>query len=174
MAPYSLSQNGVAEQMNCTLVKLARIVHAAMDLPEYLWEEATAHAAYLRNRTYTSAVKGSTPYQKWHGKRPNVAHLREFGAPVWVLLQGQKVPRKMLPKSQRRSLVGFNDGSKSVIYYNPETRKVLTSRNYRFLNPPITHTPPEEIGINPDTLREGEQGIGTQNARNSQRTEGSA
>jgi hypothetical protein len=79
----------------------------------------------------------------------------------------------MLPKSQRRSLVGFDDGSKSVMYYNPETRKVLTSWNYRFLNPPNTHTPPEEIGINPDTLREGEQGIGTQNARNSQRTEGS-
>jgi hypothetical protein len=163
-APYSPSQNGVAERMNRTLVELARTMRAATSLPEYLWEEATAHAAYLRNRSYTSAVKGATPYQKWHGKRPNVAHLREFGAPVWVLLQGQKVPRKMLPKSQRRSLVGFDDGSKSVLYYNPETRKVLTSRNYRFLNPPKSLSPPEEIEIHPDTLREGELGIGTQNA----------
>jgi len=67
------------------------------------------------------------PYQKWHSKRPNVAHLREFGAPVWVLLQGQKLSRKMLPKSQCHSLVGFNDGSKSVMYYNPKMQKVLTS-----------------------------------------------
>jgi hypothetical protein len=126
-APYSPSQNGVTERMNRTLVELARTMRAATSLPEYLWEEATAHAAYLRNRSYTTSVKGSTPYQKWYGKRPNVAHLREFGAPVWVLLQGQKVPRKMLPKSQRKSLVGFDDGSKSVLYYNPETRKVLTS-----------------------------------------------
>ena len=87
-APYSPSQNGVAERMNRTLVELVRTMRAATDLPEFLWEEATSHAAYLRNRTYTSAVKGSMPYQKWHGKRPNIAHLREFGAPVWVLLQG--------------------------------------------------------------------------------------
>ena len=147
-------------------------MHAATNLPEFLWEEATAYTAYLHNRTYTSAVKGSTPYHKWHGKRPNIAHLREFGAPVWVLLQGQKVPRKMLPKSQHRSLVGFDNGSKSVMYYNPETRKVLTSQNYRFLNPPITQSPPEEIEINPDTLCEGETGTGMQNAM-TQRTEGS-
>ena len=172
-APYSPSQNGVAERMNRTLVELVRTMRAATDLPEFLWEEATSHAAYLRNRTYTSAVKGSMPYQKWHGKRPNIAHLREFGAPVWVLLQGQKVPQKMLPKLQCRSLVGFDDGSKSVMYYNPEMRKVLTSRNYCFLNPPITQSPPEEIEINPDTLREGETGTGTQNAM-TQRTEGSA
>ena len=127
IVPYSPSQNGIAERMNCTLIELARTMHAAMDLPEFLWEEATGHAAYLHNRTYTSAVKGSMLYQKWHGRRPNIAHLREFRAPVWVLLQGQKVLRKMLPKLQCRSLVGFDDGSKSVMYYNPETQKVLTS-----------------------------------------------
>jgi len=80
----------------------------------------------------------------------------------------------MLPKSQHRSLVGFDDGSKSVLYYNPETRKVLTSWNFHFLNPPTTQTPPEEIEIDPDTLHEGEQGTGTQNAKATQGTEGSA
>jgi hypothetical protein len=62
MAPYSPSQNGVTERMNHTLVELARTMRAATSLPEYLWEEATAHAAYLRNRSYTTSVKGSTPY----------------------------------------------------------------------------------------------------------------
>ena len=113
--------------MNHTLVELARTMRAATELPEFLWEDATAHAAYMRNRSYTTAVKSATPYQRWHGTKPSVTHLREFGAPVWVLLQGQKVLHKMLPKSHRRSLVGFDDGSKSVKYYNAETRKVLTS-----------------------------------------------
>jgi hypothetical protein len=119
--PYSPSQNGVTKRMNCTLVKLAWTMCPATSLSKFLWEEATAHAAYLYNRLYTSAVKGSTLYQKWHSKRPNIAHLREFGAPIRVLLQGQKVPRKMLPKLQRRSLIRFNDGSKSVLSYNLET-----------------------------------------------------
>ena len=154
-APYSPSQNGVAERMNRTLVELGRAMLKGQTLPEFLWEYAIAHAAYLRNRSYTTILKNQTPYQIWNNTKPNVNHLREFGAPVWVMLQGQKQPRKMLPKSQRRAYVGFEDGSKSVKYYNADTRKVLTSRNYRFLTIP-TGTPPEEIVVAPDMPREGE------------------
>ena len=58
------------------------------------------------------------------------------------------------------------------MYYNPETRKVLTSHNFHFLNPPKTPTLPEEIEVDPDTLCEGELGTGMQNT-GAQRTEGS-
>ena len=154
-APYSPSQNGIAERMNRTLVELGRAMLKGQELPEFLWEYAIAHAAYLRNRAYTKFLKNKTPYEKWNKSKPNVTHLREFGAPVWVLLQGQNVPRKMLAKSKRRAYVGFDDGSKSVLYYNAETRRVLTSRNYRFLS--ITDkTPPEEIVVAPDIPHEGE------------------
>ena len=51
-------------------------------------------------------------------------------------------------------------------------QKVLTSRNYCFLNPPINHTPLEDIKVNPNTLHEGELRTGTQNA-GAQGTEGS-
>ena len=89
-----------------------------------------------------------------------MTHLREFGAPVWVLLQGQKVPRKMLAKSQRRAYVDFDNGSKSVLYYSTETRKVLTSQNYHFLS--ITNKSPlEEIVVAPDIPHEGEMGRST-------------
>jgi hypothetical protein len=62
-APYSPSQNGVAEWMNCTLVKLAQTMCTATELPEFLPEDAMAHAAYVRNQSYTTAVKSTTPYQ---------------------------------------------------------------------------------------------------------------
>jgi hypothetical protein len=78
------------------------------------------HVVYLWNRSYTKPLD-KTPYEIWKKKKPNVAHLREFGAPVWVLLQGKKEQRKMLPKSKRRTYVGYDDGSKSVMYYNAET-----------------------------------------------------
>jgi hypothetical protein len=74
-APYSPSQNSVAEQMNHMLVKLAYTMCAATELPEFLWEEATAHAVYLRNQSYTTAVKGAIPYQEWHRTKPSVTHL---------------------------------------------------------------------------------------------------
>jgi hypothetical protein len=127
---HSPSQNGVAERMNRTLVELGYAMLITSELPEFLWEYAVAHVAYLRNHTYVKHLPTSTPYQGWFGAKPDISHLREFGAPVWVLLQGEKGQRKMLPKSKRRAYVGHDDGAKVVRYYNVETRKVLTSRNF--------------------------------------------
>jgi hypothetical protein len=66
-----------------------------------------------------------------------------------------------LPKSKRRAFVGYDEGSNSVLYYNAETRTILTSRNYRFLSPSTLPPPPEEIAVEPDSPREGEQGGNT-------------
>jgi len=144
--------------MNRTLVELACAMITALELPEFLWEAAVAHVAYLRNMSYTKPRAKEMPYQIWHGRKPNVLHLREFGAPVWVLLQGQRIQRKMLPKSQRRAYVGYDEGSKSVKYYNVATRNILISRNFHFLFPTET-IPPEEIAIEQDDAPlEGEHG----------------
>ena len=78
-APYSPSQNGVAERFNRTLLELARAMIISRNVPQFLWDEAVAHAAYLRNRAPTRALEGKTPYEAFHKLIPNVAHLREFG-----------------------------------------------------------------------------------------------
>ena len=65
----------------------------------------------------------------------------------------------MEPKLKRRALVGYHDGSKSVLYYNADIRKVLTSQNFCFLDP--SDASPEQILIMPnDVAREGESGRG--------------
>ena len=143
--------------MNRTLVELAHAMLMAADLPEFLWEPAVVHATYLRNLSYTKPRAKMTPYQLWNGRKPNVAHLREFGAPIWVLLQGQQVQRKMLPKSQRKAYIRYNEGSKSIMYYNAATRNILTSRNFRFLSK-ADPSPPEELGIQLSAPLEGENG----------------
>ena len=64
----------------------------------------------------------------------------------------------MLPKSQRRAYVRYDEGSKAVKYYNAATRNILTSCNYCFLIP-SANNPPEEITIDPGEIappREGE------------------
>lgn len=62
-APYSPSQNGVAEQMNRTLIKLSRMMIVATKMPEFLWEHAVSHAAYVRNHSYTISISEQTPYK---------------------------------------------------------------------------------------------------------------
>lgn len=89
-APYSPSQNGVAERFNRTLLELARAMLIAKSLPTFLWTEAVNHATWIRNRAPTRALKGTTPFEAWHGKKPNVSYLREFGCDVWILNEGQR------------------------------------------------------------------------------------
>jgi hypothetical protein len=153
-APYSPSQNGVAERMNRTLEELARAMRLATDLPVFLWEHAIAHAAYVRNRAYSLAIKTAMPYEHWYGHKLDVAHLREFRAPVWILLQGHKVlPKMEVPKSKRRALVRYDNGSKSVKYYTAKTQSVLTSRNFHFLKPSDpSNSIPEQLSIAPDDV----------------------
>jgi len=156
-APYLLSQNGIAKRMNQMLVELTRAMLVDLDLPEFLWEPAVAHAAYLQNMSYTMSLRlgNQTPYQVWYGKKPNVSYLHKFGAPVWVLLQGQNMQHKMLPKSQCRAYVGYNEGLKVIKFYNAVTKNVQTARNYCFLTP-VDSVPPEEIGIDMPQWQKGE------------------
>ena len=53
-------------------------------LPLKFWAEAASTAAYLRNRSPTTAVNGMTPYECWFGQKPNVSNLRVFGCVCFV------------------------------------------------------------------------------------------
>jgi hypothetical protein len=66
----------------------------------------------------------------------------------------------MLPKSKKCIYVGYDDGLNSIKYYNAETRKVLTSRNFRSLQLPIHPKSPEPVVITSDMQHEGESGAG--------------
>jgi len=48
-APYSPSQNGVAEHFNQTLIELSQAMIIACKLPKFIWPEAINHATYIRN-----------------------------------------------------------------------------------------------------------------------------
>jgi hypothetical protein len=54
-------------------------------LPKYLWAEAFNAVTYVHNRTPTRALGGRTPYEVVHGVKPDVSHLRAFGAPCAIV-----------------------------------------------------------------------------------------
>src|SRR6266850_6689781 len=102
------------------------------NLPSFLWDEAVAHTAYLRNCTPTKALDRKTPYEAWHGKKPDVSHLCEFGSEVWIIDKKLNLS-KLSPRSRKVMLTGFVDGSKSIRYYDPNTKTVKVSRNFQFM-----------------------------------------
>lgn len=155
-SPVQIREDILAEQMNRTLGGLAHTLISAKGLPEFLWEPAVAHAAYLKNRLTAPTVEDSTPYQRWNDAKPNVSHLREFGAPVWIVRQGQELRREQLPlaKGHRRSFVGYDEteGTRSVKFYDAKTKKVLATRNFRLLTPPDQVDPEGTIAAAFDTI----------------------
>jgi hypothetical protein len=44
---------------------------------------------YLKNRSPTSAV-ATTPYELWHGKKPDLSHLRIIGSTAYVHVPKEK------------------------------------------------------------------------------------
>ena len=76
----SPEQNGVAERLNRTLMDKARAMVAHTGLSRGFWAGAVNTANYLRNRSPCQSLRGHiTPYKVWHGKKPDIAHLRTFG-----------------------------------------------------------------------------------------------
>jgi len=108
----------------------------ACELPKFIWPEAINHTTYIRNQSFTWALQGKTPIEAWTNKCPNIAHLQEFGIPVWILQEQQNVS-KLEPKSFKQIFVGFEDGPKAIKYYDKNTHHIKTSRNYCFSGSPV-------------------------------------
>ena len=141
--PKTLEQNGVAERLNRTLVETTRAMLLDAKLPHKFWAEAISTAAYLRNRSPTSAVEGNTPCQAWYGQRPRVEHLRVFGCAAYV-----HVPKdergKLDSKTKKWVLLGYGSVQKGYRVYDHLTRKVFYSRNVKFDERETGRPPVEE------------------------------
>ena len=130
--PYTPQQNGKAERLNRTIMDNVRAMLHHANLPLNLWAEAVATVVYLRNLSPTSSFQGATPYERWHGAKPNVEHLRTFGCTVYVHVPDVK-RKKLEAKSTKGVFIGYPEGRKGYKVYFPETRKMSYSRDVKFL-----------------------------------------
>ena len=129
--PKTPEQNGVAEQMNRTLVETVRSMLTDTKLPHKFWPEALSTAAYLRNRSPTKAIEKMTPYEEWTAKKPTVSRLRVFGCDDYT-----HVPRdergKLDPKAKKCIFVGYGEETKGYRLYDPVRGKIIFSRDVLF------------------------------------------
>jgi hypothetical protein len=87
MGSDSPSQNGGAEIYNGTLaVKVWTLLYGS-GLQAKFWSTALLHTVYVHNRLVHSST-GRTPYEGWHGQKPDVTHLKTFGSRVCMKMMG--------------------------------------------------------------------------------------
>ena len=124
-------QNGVAERMNRTLEETIRTMLCESDVPKNFWAEALATAVYLRNRCPTKAVSEMTPFEAWHGEKPNVDHLKVFGCTCYAHIP--KDERKKLDSKAREAIfLGYGKEKKGYRLYDISTKKIFFSRDVVF------------------------------------------
>nr|GEU44869.1 zinc finger, CCHC-type [Tanacetum cinerariifolium] len=71
--------NGLAEQMNRTLLNKVRCLLIQSGFPDSFWAEATVMAAHLINRSPSTTLEKKTPMDLWSGHLTNYKMLRIFG-----------------------------------------------------------------------------------------------
>jgi hypothetical protein len=83
---------------------------------------------YLVNRSPSSALDDKTPHEVWYGKKPSLQHLRVFGCDAYVHVpkENRSKPDK---KAEKCIFIGYKDGVKGYKLWNPETKKIVYSRD---------------------------------------------
>ncbi|KAJ3570020.1 hypothetical protein NP233_g4673 [Leucocoprinus birnbaumii] len=130
-APNTSAHNSRVERMHLTIMNKARAMRVDTGLPDNRWDELVRTASYLTARTYTRST-GKTPYELWHGRKPDLSHLREIGARAFTLVLNKNNP-KIQPRSIECVLIGYSDDSKAYRLYHRQTHKVITSFHVQFI-----------------------------------------
>jgi hypothetical protein len=112
----SPSQNGGVEIYNNTLVvKVCTLLYGS-GLPAKFWSAALLHAIYLHNRLVHSKTS-KTPFKGWHGRKPDVTHLKTFGSRMCVKRTGSR--RSKLDRHNFTGIfLGYTATDQNIIYLN--------------------------------------------------------
>ena len=161
-APDTQQQNGVAERYNRTTHERALAMLKDLDMVDGFWPEAHEYSNYVCNCTPTTALKWKTPYEAFHGKKPDVGALHVFGSRCHV-----RIPKEKCGKLDAHSVdgifCGFAPKSKAYKIWVPSHHKFITSRDvivYKKLpehedEPIIIITPSEGVSQDQNASSEG-------------------
>ena len=136
-APYSSSQNGLAERAIRTTIDDVRTLLRDSALGHSYWAEAAAFSIYTRNLIPSRRLPGHIPLESFTGKQQNIAHLRVFGAKCWAKIptvHGVQVTggSKLDPRSAVCRLLGYGTGSGNYKVQDVETGRMYISRDVIF------------------------------------------
>ncbi|CAI7890049.1 unnamed protein product [Closterium sp. NIES-54] len=132
--PYSPAMNGIAEQANKTITETARGLLIEAGLPDYFWPDAVRSACVAKNRalTHVGADKW-VPYVEWIGRKPKVDMLRVFGCMCMALVPKHLRHNKLSVKAIWVVHLGMAQNSKGWLLWDPFTKKLLVSRDCKFM-----------------------------------------
>jgi len=67
----------------------------------------------------------------WNGRRPDVSHFKTFGSIAYLHIPNEK-KNKLDEKGEKCVFLSVSDCSKAYKLYNPNTKKIIISRDVIF------------------------------------------
>ena len=133
--PHTPQHNSVAERYNRTLMESGRsnlFNSTKQKLPLRLWAEALNCSNYVLNRVLSrSSIELKTPYEIWHGSKPDVSYFKVFGSMAYAHIPDSN-RRKLDPKCVKCIFVGYGETSKGYRLWDFESNRVFLSRDVIF------------------------------------------
>lgn len=122
--------NGIAERTNRTLMDLVRSMLTSAKLSPNFWAEATATAAYVRNRMIHATLNDGVSEGIWNG-RSSVKHLKAYGCLAYAHLpyQGRG---KLEPRARICTLVGYSSQTKGHRLWDNNKKEIIQTKHVRF------------------------------------------
>jgi len=126
--PGTPQQNGVAERMNITILERVRCMFSHSGLSKSFWVEVASTACYLINRSPNKSIDCNIPEEVWSGNPVDYSNLKIFGC----LAYSHVNEGKLEPRAKKCIFLGYGSGVKGYHLYDPESHKVIHSRNVTF------------------------------------------
>jgi hypothetical protein len=130
-APYTPQQNGISERCNRTVRDPARSMLKHAGMPNSFWADAVKVAVYIKNCLPTRALPDRTPFELWHGSKPDISHLRIFGSLAYAWTA--PVTRKKLDdRAKKAILIGYTPTSQQYLLYDLASKREFLARDVQF------------------------------------------
>lgn len=116
--------------MNRTLLERVRCMLLTAGMSSKFWGEACKTAAYIINRSPSTAIEFKCPREMWTGKKPEkMSHLRVFGC-AWAHVKQDKLK----PRALNCLFLGYPEGVKGYRLWciEPGLEKCIISRDVVF------------------------------------------
>src|SRR6266498_3007691 len=121
--------------MNRTIISKARCMLSNAGLHRYFWAEASFTACYLINQSPSIAIDKKTPIEVWSSSPADYSQLRVFGYTAYAHVDNGKLE----PRAIKCIFLGYKSGVKGYKLWNPQTKKVVISRNIIFNESVMLH-----------------------------------
>lgn len=112
-------------------MNMVRSLLTRSGVPKQFWPEAVKWSVHVLNRSPTYVVQNMTPEEAWNGRRLSVEHFRMFGCIAYAHVPDEK-RKKLDDKGEKCVFLGVSTQSKAYKLYNPNTKKIIISRDVVF------------------------------------------